>query len=79
MDEISRRAMFDIEVNSLLERVRGHFRELNADEGLTPEDRQRLKTYYLEHLTTPRAKELLQKYFPEDFPIGKSANPSRPL
>jgi hypothetical protein len=78
MDEISRRAMFEIETEGLLDTVRSHFRELNEDEGLTPEDK-RLKAYYLEHLVTPRARKLLQKYFPEDFPTGKSANPSRPL
>jgi hypothetical protein len=73
MDEISRRAMFDIEVDGLLDGVRSHFRELNEDEGLTTEDRQRLKTYYLEHLVTPRAKELLQKNFPEEFPSEQSS------
>ena len=77
MDEISRRAMFEIETEGLLDTVRSHFRELNEDEGLTPEDKQRLKTYYLEHLTTPRAKKLLQKYFPEDFPAEKSAATQR--
>ena len=73
MDEISRRAMFAIEADGLLDAVRSHFRELNEDEGLTPEDKQRLKTYYLEHLVTPRARKLLQKHFPEDFPAQKSA------
>lgn len=77
MDEISRRAMFDMEVEGLLDAVRSHFRELNEDEGLTPEERQRLKAYYLKHLATPRAKELLQKHFPEDFPSEKSPSPSR--
>jgi hypothetical protein len=65
--------MFEIETEGLLDTVRSHFRELNEDEGLTAEDKQRLKAYYLEHLTTPRDKELLQKYFPEDFPAEKSA------
>jgi hypothetical protein len=44
MDEISRRAMFEIETEGLLDTVRSHFRELNEDEGLTAEDKQRLKT-----------------------------------
>ena len=64
MEEISR---FNIRVNGLLNDVRRHFRDINEDDGLTPEDRQRLKMYYLEHPTTPRAKELLHKYFPEEF------------
>lgn len=73
MDEISRRTMFNLRVSGLLNDVRKHFRAINEDEGLTPEDKQRLKTYYLEHLVTPRAKELLHKYFPEEFPTEKSA------
>ena len=73
MDDISRSKMFEIDVEGLLDSVRSHFRDINEDDGLTPEDRQRVKTYYLEQLTTPRAKELLQKHFPEKFPAEKSA------
>lgn len=47
VDEISRKAMFAIEVEALLDGVRSHFLELNEDDGLTPKDRQRLKSYYL--------------------------------
>ena len=65
MDEISRRTMFNIQAEGLLDDVRSHFRELNEDEGLTPEDRQRLK---LEHLVTPRAQRAPSKILPRTFP-----------
>jgi len=68
-----RKLEFDEDVEDMLDTVRKHFRGINDDLWLTPEDKTRLKTYCLEHLTTPRAKELLQKYFPEDFPAEKSA------
>lgn len=47
---------------------------------MTPEEKKQLKTYYLEHLTTPTAKELLQTYFPEEYPADKHVgqNPKTP-
>jgi hypothetical protein len=77
MDEFSRRAMFDVEASSLLTTVREHFQKINKDSGLTPEDKRQLKAYYLQHLTTPRAKELLQKYFPEYYPAVPRGTPRR--
>jgi len=68
-----RKLEFDEDVEDMLDTVRKHFRAINEGDGLTPEDKARLKTYHLEHLTTPRAKELLQKHFPEDFPAEKAA------
>lgn len=68
-----RKLEFDEAVDDMLDSVRKHFRAINEDEGLTAEDKQRLKTYYLENFTTPRAKELLHEYFPEEFPVEKSA------
>jgi len=73
MDEFSRRLGFDTAAGHLLRKVRWRFQEINSDTGLTPEDKKQLKAYYLEHLVTPRARKLLQKYFPEDFPAEKSA------
>ena len=70
--KVLRKLEFDEDVDDMLDSVRKHFRAINEDDGLPPEDKQRLKTYYLEHLTTPRAKELLHKYFPEEFPAQKS-------
>jgi len=34
---------------------------------LTDEDKKRLKEFYLQNFIAPRARKLLQKYFPEDF------------
>ena len=68
-----RKLAFDEDVDDMLDSVRQHFRAINEDDGLTPEDRQRLKTYCSEQRTTSRAKELLHKYFPEEFPAEKSA------
>jgi hypothetical protein len=68
-----RKLQFDEEVEDMLDSVRKHFRAINEGDGLTPEDKNRLNAYYLEHLITPRARKLLQKRFPEDFAAEKSA------
>ena len=52
---------------SLVEMTRRRFAEINQDESLTPEDKKRLKEFYLEHFTAPRARKLLEKHFPDDF------------
>jgi hypothetical protein len=46
-------------MGDLLDSVRKHFRAINEGDGLTPEDKNRLKAYYLEHLITQRARKLL--------------------
>ncbi|HYR88460.1 MAG TPA: hypothetical protein VE422_30555 [Terriglobia bacterium] len=40
---------------------------INSRTGLTLEDKKRLKEYYLQECVTPRIREALKKYFPEDF------------
>jgi hypothetical protein len=56
-----------------------HFKAINDKKGLTEEDRRQIKKFYLDSFIAPEARKLLQKHLPEDFPTGKSANPSRPL
>jgi hypothetical protein len=54
-------------VTALLRRVNMHFREINYSGGYTDADKTRLKEFYLEHLVAPKARKLLEKYFPDEF------------
>ena len=56
----------DDKLRFLLVRVRIHFRHINQDEGLTADDKKRLKEYYLEHFVTPQARKLLEKKLAEE-------------
>ena len=73
---------FDMKVMNFMLRVRSEFRRINEDRDLTPDDRKRLKEFYLENFVTPRARKLLQKHFPKDFgaaePDTKPKPESRP-
>jgi hypothetical protein len=62
---------FGREVERWLSKARTQFFFINADENLTPEDKQRLKEYFLETCVTPRIKETVKKHFPEDFPADQ--------
>ncbi len=52
-------------------RIKRHFLEINILEGLTPEDKKRLKDYYLDECVTPRIRKAVKRYFPEEFPAGQ--------
>jgi len=69
---------FDWKVRNFMLRVRSEFRRINADSDLTPDDRKRLKEYYLENFVTPRARRLLQKYFPKDFGAAEPDTKPKP-
>ncbi|GEM_PF-6360655 len=56
----------DLELSFLFIRVREHFRDINEDEGLTQEDKRRLKEYYLAHFVTPEARKLLESKLAEE-------------
>ena len=66
-DRIHCIAQFNLEVERWLIYVKGSFRQINKDDGLTPEDKKRLKDFYLNECLTPRIREAVKKYFPEEF------------
>jgi hypothetical protein len=51
--------------------TRQHFARINKDKSLTDADKKQLKEFYLENFIAPRARKLLQKRFPEEFPADK--------
>ena len=57
-----------VEAGGLLEQVQIHFVRINQDKNLTDADKKQLKEFYLDNFIAPRARKLLQKCFPEDFP-----------
>jgi hypothetical protein len=59
-------------IGGLLIEIRFHFRSLNDDEKLTEADKKQLKEFYLQNFIAPKARKLLEQYFPEEF--GKAAN-----
>jgi hypothetical protein len=68
MEQLNRITDFTLEVERWFIHITSHFRQLNKDAGLTPEDRKRLKEFYLETCVTPRIRESIRKHFPEEFP-----------
>ena len=70
-DEFRRIEEFDREVGRWLSNARTQFFFINEDRDLTPEDKQRIKEYYLETCMTSRIKEALKRHFPEDFSADK--------
>jgi len=69
---------FDLKVMNFMLRVRSEFRRINEDRDLTPDDRIRLKEFYLENFVTPRARKLLQKHFPKDFGAAEPDTKPKP-
>ena len=63
-EEMKRIERFDIEVQRWLIVIPRRFGDINDMAGLTPEDKKRLKEYYLETCVTPRIREAIKKYFP---------------
>ena len=77
-DEMKRIERFDLEVQRWLIYIPSRFADINDSRGLTPEDKKRLKEYYLETCVTPRIREAVKKYFPEEFETGQRAgNPNQ--
>jgi len=55
------------EMNELLIDIRFRFGEINRDDQLTPEDKKRVKEFFLQNMIAPKARKLLEKHFPEEF------------
>jgi hypothetical protein len=65
---------FQKETDLWIERIRRRFSDINKDDALVPEDKKRLKEFYLETCVTPRIREALKKYFPEEFAGQRPGN-----
>ncbi len=69
---------YSIDAEYLVNTTRARFGQINNDKDLKEEDKKRLKEFYLEHFVAPKARELVQKYFPEEFAAGqRRGTPSR--
>lgn len=62
------------EVKELLTAIKAHFADINRDPDLTDEDKAQLKEFYLDEFVTPRARQLLEKHFPDEL---KDLDPDR--
>jgi hypothetical protein len=60
------------EMNELLIDIRFRFGEINRGDQLTPEDKKRVKEFFLQNMIAPKARKLLEKHFPEEF--GRAAS-----
>ena len=60
--------LYELDVGQLVQMTRRHFARINQDKSLTNADKKQLKEFYLDNFIAPRARKLLQKRFPEDFP-----------
>jgi len=58
----------NLDIGLCLIDMRFDFHEINADDQLTEADKKQLKDFYLQHLVAPKARKLLEKHFPEEFP-----------
>lgn len=69
--------VYNRKVDLLLLRIKYHFGSINGRSDLTDADKTMLKKFYLEHFVAPRARKLLEKYFPEDFATDGQHPPRR--
>ena len=58
--------------------MRAEFSRINADEDLTPEDKKRLKEFYLQTCVTPSIQQAMRKNFPEEFDAGQRTGTPKP-
>src|SRR2546427_8519169 len=47
--------------------IRKHLTEIDADSGLTKDDKKLLKRFYLENCLPPRIQDVIRKFFPDEF------------
>ena len=66
---------YELDIGLVLIKMREHFFDINKDKDLTEADKKQLKEFYLQNFIAPKARKLLEQYFPEEF--GK-ATPSKP-
>jgi hypothetical protein len=62
---------FELEADPLFRMMVRHFESID-DACLTPNDKNKLKDFYLQNFIAPKARKLLEKHFPEEF--GKAAS-----
>jgi hypothetical protein len=57
---------YDHEMRLVLIDMRFRFGEINADDQLTPEDKKRIKEFFLQNMIAPKERQLLEKHFPKN-------------
>ena len=57
---------FESEADDLFQMMLRHFTQIE-DQCLSRDDKTKLKDFYLQNFVAPKARKLLEKYFPEDF------------
>ncbi len=62
---------FELEADPLFRMMVRHFESIE-DARLSPNDKNKLKDFYLQNMIAPKARKLLEKHFPEEF--GKTAS-----
>jgi hypothetical protein len=55
---------FRYEMTELFIDIRFRFGEINRDDQLTPEDKKRIKEFFLQNMIAPKARKLLEEHFP---------------
>ena len=54
--------IYERRVEELRQMTQKHFQKINEDRSLTPEDKKRLKEFYLEHFVVPLARKYREMY-----------------
>ena len=57
----------DTDVREWLPNIRKHLTEIDADSGMTKDDKKLLKRFYLENCLPPRIQDVIRKFFPDEF------------
>jgi hypothetical protein len=57
---------YDHEMRLVLIDMRFLFGEINADDQLTPEDKKRIKEFFLQNMIAPKARKLLESISPKN-------------
>ncbi|HYL12560.1 MAG TPA: hypothetical protein VEV41_05975 [Terriglobales bacterium] len=65
------------EMTELLIDIRFRFGEINREQQLTPEDKKRIKEFFLQHMIAPKARKVLEQYFPKEFAKAASSPAAR--